>query len=277
MLGGYKGNATISYTGIRGLRRWAWTGRWRRLVREANALAQVRGRRTRAILREAAAPPLPHRLNAWVHTTTRGARRPFMDVFPSAIHPELVRERRLEQRVRDMGLDPRVPDRSLGRDFRMRNLKRVGDAADLYRGLRALYGAEFRDPTSDLRVVEFCLAIPDEQYLQRGRDRMLVRRAMAGLVPDAVLQRHTRGAQSPDWYERLTPARPRMRELIDRMDASDTVRACIDVPRLRRLVDDWPDAPRLEDQADHQMRLTTGLHTGAFLLWFEAHAGGSDA
>jgi asparagine synthase (glutamine-hydrolysing) len=68
-----------------------------------------------------------------------------------------------------------------------------------------------------------------------------------------------------------------MRELIDRMDASDTVRACIDVPRLRRLVDDWPDAPRLEDQADHQMRLTTGLHTGAFLLWFEAHAGGSDA
>ena len=49
MLGGYKGNATISYTGVRGLRRWAWTGRWRRLLREANALAQVRGRRTRAI------------------------------------------------------------------------------------------------------------------------------------------------------------------------------------------------------------------------------------
>ena len=34
-----------------------------------------------------------------------------------------------------------------------------------------------RDPTNDLRVIHFCLSVPEEQYVQNGLDRSLIRRS----------------------------------------------------------------------------------------------------
>ena len=33
-----------------------------------------------------------------------------------------------------------------------------------------------RDPTNDLRVIRFCLSLPEDQYVQNGMDRALIRR-----------------------------------------------------------------------------------------------------
>lgn len=40
-----------------------------------------------------------------------------------------------------------------------------------------------RDPTNDLRVIRFCLALPDSQYIQTGIDRSLIRRSNENLLP----------------------------------------------------------------------------------------------
>ena len=37
--------------------------------------------------------------------------------------------------------------------------------------------------------MEFCLALPPEQKLHRGLNRMVMRRAMAGIVPEEILRR----------------------------------------------------------------------------------------
>ena len=37
-----------------------------------------------------------------------------------------------------------------------------------------------RDPTNDLRVIQFCLSVPEEQYVQNGMDRALIRRSTKG-------------------------------------------------------------------------------------------------
>ena len=50
----------------------------------------------------------------------------------------------------------------------------------------AAMGLEQRDPFVDLRVVEFCLRLPEEQVGGRGWHKWILRRAMAGLLPDAV-------------------------------------------------------------------------------------------
>ena len=34
-----------------------------------------------------------------------------------------------------------------------------------------------RDPTNDLRVIKFCLSVPEEQFVQNGVDRSLIRRS----------------------------------------------------------------------------------------------------
>ncbi|MFC7322735.1 lasso peptide isopeptide bond-forming cyclase [Halobacillus campisalis] len=63
-----------------------------------------------------------------------------------------------------------------------------------------------RDPTNDLRVVQFCLALPEEQFIQSGVDRSLVRRSTEKLLPDEIrLNQKTRGVQGVDWVHRMIP------------------------------------------------------------------------
>lgn len=70
--------------------------------------------------------------------------------------------------------------------------------------LSTKYSIWNRDPTNDLRVVRFCLAIPDEQYVQNGLDRALIRRATNGVLPDKVrLNEKVRGIQGADGVYRM--------------------------------------------------------------------------
>lgn len=45
---------------------------------------------------------------------------------------------------------------------------------------------EPRDPFIDLRVIDFCLALPGRQLVREGWPKWILRQAMAGLLPDAV-------------------------------------------------------------------------------------------
>ena len=56
----------------------------------------------------------------------------------------------------------------------------------------AIYGAmgvAARYPFWDRQVVQFCLGLPAREKLSRGWSRLVLRRAMAGVVPDSILQR----------------------------------------------------------------------------------------
>ncbi|MBM7573496.1 lasso peptide isopeptide bond-forming cyclase [Aquibacillus albus] len=68
------------------------------------------------------------------------------------------------------------------------------------------YGLWKRDPTNDLRVVRFCLSLPDEQFVQKGFDRALIRRSTENILPDKVrLNQRVRGFQGADCVYRMLP------------------------------------------------------------------------
>ena len=57
-----------------------------------------------------------------------------------------------------------------------------------------------------LRVIHFCLSLPEEQYVQNGYDRALIRRATKRYLPDKVrLNQQIRGVQGADWVHRMIP------------------------------------------------------------------------
>lgn len=63
-----------------------------------------------------------------------------------------------------------------------------------------------RDPTNDLRVIRFCLSLPEGQYVQNGFDRALIRRSTENILPDKVrLNQSIRGVQGADCVHRMTP------------------------------------------------------------------------
>ncbi len=76
----------------------------------------------------------------------------------------------------------------------------------LYTKLSLKYPLWKRDPTFDSRVVRFCLSLPENQYVQKGMDRALIRRSTNKILPDEIrLNQRVRGIQAADWIHRMIP------------------------------------------------------------------------
>jgi asparagine synthase (glutamine-hydrolysing) len=155
----------------------------------------------------------------------------------------------------------------------------LGDfEGDWAQAIKGETGVEIRDPTTDVDVITYCLAIPPEQFLLEGIDRSLIRRAMWGLLPDAVLTNRLRGVQSADWYEKLTDRRTLLAEEFVALSASPLVRRFIDIDRLTHLLNNWPtgDWHMPETVQRYRFVLARGIASSRFLAWLEPLVRSSD-
>jgi asparagine synthase (glutamine-hydrolysing) len=154
---------------------------------------------------------------------------------------------------------------------RVRLITNMESNGEWQAGMLALYGVDTRDPTADLDVVEFCLGIPDEQYLAEGIDRSLVRRAMWGLVPRSVLTKRKRGIQAADWFGKMSRTKDILSEEISDLRKSALAAEAIDLEQLDRLLRNLPGQfPRTRaDKEAYELALPRGLGIGSFLRFFE--------
>ena len=70
----------------------------------------------------------------------------------------------------------------------------VAEGLELSDRMVARLGVEGRYPFLDRRLVEYCVSLPADQKLAGGYSRIVARRAMEGIVPDAVRWRAGKGA-----------------------------------------------------------------------------------
>jgi asparagine synthase (glutamine-hydrolysing) len=146
---------------------------------------------------------------------------------------------------------------------------RTLDYGNIRQGSFAESGIETRDPMSDRRIIEFSTGLPAEQLLHNGVSRPLAKAALADRVPAAVLHSQVRGYQSSDWILQLD--REAMRELVEEIAASTTVRELLDIPKMLRLFDDWPRM-RADSFADYELfagHLPQAIAVGLFVREFE--------
>jgi asparagine synthase (glutamine-hydrolysing) len=142
---------------------------------------------------------------------------------------------------------------------------------DMMAAQRAATGVELRLPLADMRLVEFCLAIPDDQFRRGSQARLLARRVLADRVPAEILDNPVRGAQVPEWFSRLAPRRAALGAALSRIECSPLAARILDLPRLKRLLDAFPaDADAAEARrSDYLSVLANGIHTGQFICWLE--------
>ncbi|MEO8138760.1 MAG: asparagine synthase-related protein [Gemmatimonadota bacterium] len=271
LLAGHRGNATISYHGLRSLPDAVRDGHWAHAWHEASALARATGAGRRDVFRDRVLTPLtPPFMAAWSDRMTRAPSAGVWDAAASAINSEFAESIQLAERVRAARRDQRTAQGLDEIDFRISVLRGGADVLDTYSGFRPMFGIETRDPTADTRVVEYCFSIPGSQYLRNGVTRSLIRRAMEGRLPDQVRNRTTIGAQASDWTEWLPPMREMFSAELARLDRSDTANRCLDLPRLHALMDRWPARLGVEHQREYNLMLPRGMMMGRFILWFEA-------
>lgn len=264
VLGGFLGNMTLSWDGLCGLAGMARRGDWLRLWREAAALGRRRGLSTAVVLRRHVLRPLlSPRVQCWLDDR-RGHPRPECERF-SAIHPDFARVAGVAGRRLEMGHDyPGDTD-----VMRRRWLSRVQTLPPVMGPFGELFGLELRDPTADIDLLEFCFAVPDEQYLRGGATRWLARRVLADRLPPEVLDESRRGRQCPEFLHRMTLQRDAIMEGVEALERSPLAARVLDVARMKRLAADWPTDAATTGFGDCGAVLNRGLHIGRFLRWIE--------
>jgi asparagine synthase (glutamine-hydrolysing) len=131
----------------------------------------------------------------------------------------------------------------------------------------AAHGLDVRDPTSDVRLLEFCVGTPDEQFARNGHDRWLMRRLLDGHAPAEVTWGRRRGAQSADIAYRLRADAPAVAAAVQEIAADDAVREYLDVAALTRY---WGAVEGGVSQG--ALELTRGILLARFVQGFAAAA-----
>jgi asparagine synthase (glutamine-hydrolysing) len=272
VLTGAPGNLTISWAGQGLFTQLLGHWKWARALREARAVAarNVASSAARLLVGQGLMPLLPDRL--WLAVNHLRGGIPGFGAGPvwqrySPIRPEFASAQRADVRAREKGHDFRFRSSPAARAQHL--IAQADRRADARRGQEALFGVQNRDPAADERLVEFCLSIPEDQYLRKGEPRWLIRRAMAERLPVEVLNNKQRGLQAADWFESMRLARSRILKEIARLEKSALVRDAIDLGRLHRLAERMQGARSDPDIAvsDYRGVLELGLTAGRFLLW----------
>jgi asparagine synthase (glutamine-hydrolysing) len=118
----------------------------------------------------------------------------------------------------------------------------------------AAFSVEPRHVCFDTRLAEFCLALPGEQKLFQGWTRMVMRRAMARILPEEVRSRGGKSDVSPALTRSLLDFNGRSAEEVILQDAK-VIGDYVDVDAVRRA---------------YQRYISEGVHYEAVKVWWAA-------
>jgi len=201
LLNGYDGDTVVSH-GIGRLAELAYTGRWGTLYTEIDAFSIELGWSRWEVLRSRVLRPLApdfllrawwvmHGRNPWSHTG---------GMYSGAIREDFARRIGVHERDQAADGSQDFPDSvKLSRRWHMQGLLHGVNQymLEVTGKVGATSSVENRYPFFDRRLVEFCLALPPDQKLSRGWTRIVLRRAMANVMPDEIQWRKSKGNLTP--------------------------------------------------------------------------------
>lgn len=104
-----------------------------------------------------------------------------------------------------------------------------------------------RDPTNDFRVIQFCLSVPEDQYVQNGLDRSLIRRSTEGFLPDNIrLNQRSRGVQGADGVHRMMGSWQTFVEELQLLTFDSNMSELINVKVIKEIIKKIKDDPKPE-------------------------------
>jgi asparagine synthase (glutamine-hydrolysing) len=265
LLNGYDGDVVVSH-GIERLAELASTGRWGTLAAEIDAWSSGIAWSRRRILRSWVLEPLAPEfaLRAWrmLHGTSWSRTG---QVYAGPIREDFARRIDLNERIRaSMNVGGDVPKSvRLSRREHYSVLLRGSNQylLEVHGKIGAKASIETRYPFYDRRLMEFCLALPPEQKLSRGMPRAVLRRALAGVLPDKVQWRTDKGSLTPGLVWSLL--------MFDRKLVEDTIyNNHHDIERYADLDKLWRRYIRcVVDQAPQAGHVLGPIRTVALALW----------
>lgn len=206
-LDGVDGDTTVCH-GYGHLSELFRAGRWSALIREAHALSgSLQCGFWGLMWRQAVRPHTPARIRrTWRFLSGRGERPWGRDTF---INRDFAARIVLKERFHDLQAHwLRPPECSRLAHWYEVTWGGITNQIESMNKVSARFEMELRHPFRDRRLMEFCLALPPDQKLHKGLTRMVMRRAMRGMVPEKIMRRGDKVDFRPSisyWLLQLDP------------------------------------------------------------------------
>ena len=260
LLDGIDGDTTVSH-GRGHMAALARRGRWLRLAREVEGFAANFDRSRREVLLDRVLGPLApwpvRRLWRWAHGREGPVERAVAPLDATFVERLELRER-LRRELDDGG--SHTAHEHHHRELTSGLVPHTFEVADR---AAAAFDIEPRYPFFDVRLVEFCLALPTDQKIRRGWTRLVLRHAMDGILPEAIRWRGGKADLGPNFRRALLRYEgERLSRLLDGSSAG--VRAYFDTDALHDALSGYRAAPQAAD-LDDVMALWRAASLGAWL------------
>ena len=211
-----------AYAGAQ-LQTWAAEGNYLRFFRAAHQIHKHFGVPRRQIYRRLWRDLLrPSSLARWRRRQSQAPAAPAR--VPDIVSPDLARRTRLSERLAESRAEEPSPQTL--REFQLGTLKspHLAYSFEKFDHYAAAFGVEARHPFMDKRLVEFCLALPPTQSLQGGWTRVVMRRAMKGVVPERIRTRVGKTSlEKPYEYLLLKKSRRKLSQVAARLDEASSL------------------------------------------------------
>lgn len=251
LLNGSRGNYTISWGDpIDHYARLLRTLKWTNVYQELNHYTRVMRTGKSVVL-----PIIAKQAYAYLTRTALAKKK---SDIPLVIHPDFANRTKVIERLMcdHVGLTDYSPDEVTARNNQFQRFSVSNHIGTSTTKLSLPYGVSERDPTSDPRVVRFCLSLPNEQYVQNGIDRSLIRRSTEGYLPDMVrMNIHARGVQGADWIYRMLPDWGAFRDQLQKLCRDSSAAHYLNVPQIKQSLERLGTEPKLAYAFDLDARL----------------------
>jgi asparagine synthase (glutamine-hydrolysing) len=251
LLNGGRGNLTVSWGSAPDfyavlLKRLRWIKLYQELDQYSKISGGARLRRVPSIVKLA----LPS-----INGLSGKAEAP----LPALINPAFAARRNVYEKLKDYGLDETgwFASQDIYRHKRnhFEEVFHWNASSTVSSKLSLRYKVWKRDPTNDLRVVKFCLSVPEEQYVRNGMDRALIRRAAKDLLPDEIrLNQRIRGVQGADWVHRMKNEWAAFLFEARRIVSDPLAKEIINTKKLREAINNTSATPKSEYAVDPDCR-----------------------
>ena len=252
LLSGQRGNWTVSWGPILDyqamlLKKLHWMRFYRELYLYSRNLG-VKKSRVFEVVRRKAFPFLHQLLSSEEQA-----------VFPRIINPEFAKKMNVFDRLKEQDID--ITGTSISNAY---DMKREQFEKPYYWSINGTYETKLslryalwdRDPTNDLRIIQFCLSVPEEQYVQNGLDRSLIRRATKNFLPDKVrLNQRVRGVQGADGVYRMAPFWNEFIEEVQELSVDPIISEFLNVEVIKKAISKICKEPRPEYAFDLDFRV----------------------
>ncbi|MHA6485255.1 asparagine synthase-related protein [Paenibacillus sp. strain BS8-2] len=180
-------------------------------------------------------------------------------VLPQLIHPDFARRTQVFERLEQHGYDFWGDPSQNIYDARQKHFEKL-----YYWSITGTVGCKQslrhslweRDATNDLRVIRFCLSVPEHQFVQNGYGRSLIRRATKGYLPDSIrLNQRVRGIQGADGLYRMLPRWDMLMNEFRETIEDPSVSEMLDKESLRKAYAAIGNTPKPEIVFDTELRV----------------------